>query len=89
MARRRIADTIAERMRAEGRDSVLWGDGFLSDQRDLFRLANMHPLNVIEAACNALERAPDLFEKRMVHAHDARCRARVVRGFKLKEPSHD
>lgn len=81
----RLADRIADEMIGEGITCVSWGDGLLVNAcRDHTRLKNPHPLNVMKAACDALERAPDRFEKFMMHGHDARARQRVVRAFKLK-----
>lgn len=83
----RIADHIAEYMRAEGHRSLCWGDGALVNAaRDHIKgRAGSHPLNVMTAACNAMERAPDLFEKFKIHGHDCRSNARVVRAFRLIE----
>lgn len=82
----RLAERIAEALRAEGAVWVCWGDGILVEAcGDHVKLKNNHPLNVINAACNAMERAPDIFEKHLVRGHDARCRSRLVRAFKLRE----
>jgi hypothetical protein len=76
---------MADAMRRDGITCVSWGDGILVDTcREHMRLKNSHPLNVMKAACDAMERAPDLFEKFMMYGHDARARARVVRAFRLK-----
>lgn len=88
MGRKRIADHIADALRREGTEWVCWGDGILCDvARPLLRgRAAAHPLNAITAACDAMERAPDLFEKHLMHGHDSRTRARVVRAFRLIAP---
>ena len=80
----RLADHIAAEMRLQGIHCVCWGDGMLVDVcSDRMRLKNDHPLNVMTAACDAMERAPDLFRKFMMLGHDARCRQRLVRAFEL------
>lgn len=82
----RIADHIAAALREDGTEWVCWGDGILVDvaKPHLKGHAASHPLNVMTAACNAMERAPDLFEKHKMHGMDCRGRSRVVRAFKLK-----
>jgi hypothetical protein len=66
-------------------DRIMWGDGLLNDVvygHVTGRMAK-HPLDRMIVALNALERAPDLFRKTHVHAHDSACRERVVRCFQL------
>jgi hypothetical protein len=83
---KRVADYIAEAMEKDGIECICWGDGLLVDVgRDHLKLRNMHPLNVTKAACDALENAPDRFEKFMMRGHDARARPRLVRAFRLKQ----
>ena len=79
----RIADHIAAYMDREGITYAAWGDGFLCDVgRPLMRgRAAAHPLNSITAACDAMERAPDLFRKFRMRGHDSNGRARIVRCF--------
>ena len=81
----RIADHIAAQMRADAITCVCWGDGILCDvARPLLRgRAASHPLNAMTAACDALERAPDLFRKFRMRGHDSNGRARIVRAFEL------
>lgn len=80
----RLADHIAEAMKQENIRYICWGDGFLVDTaRDHLKLRNMHPLNILKAACDAMERAPDRFEKFMMRGHDCRARQRLVRAFRL------
>src|ERR1700689_2462651 len=82
----RLAEHIAAELRVRGYRSVTWGDGVLVDAAgDHTRLTNNHPLNVMKAALTALERAPDLFRKTYIIAHDGRARRRAVRCFWLKE----
>lgn len=88
MARVRLADRIAHAMIADDgyTDCIMWGDGLLNDcVVDHGSKAKMarHPLDRMIIALNALERAPDLFEKRRIHAHDSNANARVVRSFRL------
>lgn len=82
----RLADRIAHAMiEHDYGDRIMWGDGLLNDaivDHVRGRLAE-HPLDRMIAACNALERAPDLFRKYRAHGCDSRNRARVVRGFQL------
>lgn len=86
MSRVRLADRLAHAMIEQDYGStIMWGDGLLNDVaygHVSGRLSN-HPLDRMILALNALERAPDLFEKRMIHAHDSNNHSRVVRGFKL------
>ncbi|WP_422363133.1 hypothetical protein [Pyruvatibacter mobilis] len=88
MTKKRIAEYIAEALIEDGTTCVCWGDGILVDvaRPHLKGHAASHPLNVMTAACNALERAPDLFEKRKMYGMDCRGRARLVRMFMLKQP---
>ncbi len=81
----RIADRVAHAIIKDGTESVLWGDGILNDAGGDYVKGKMahHPLDRITAVCNALERATDLFEKKLVHAHDSNCNPRAVRGFWL------
>jgi hypothetical protein len=82
----RLADRIAHAMLAEDFGStIMWGDGLLNDVSygHVSGRLSKHPLNRMILALNALERAPDLFEKRMIHAHDSNNSERLVRGFKL------
>lgn len=80
----RLADRIAVEMTSRGVACVCWGDGVLVDAcRDHVSLRNDHPINVMKAACDALERAPDRFQKFRMKGHDSRARARTVRAFKL------
>ncbi len=86
----RIADHIAIAMREAGLSSVMWGDGLLVNAaRQHMRLRNSHPLNVMTAACNAMERAPDIFEKRHIRGCDCNGNSRLVRGFLLIEPTNE
>lgn len=82
----RIADRIAHAMIEQDYGGmIMWGDGMLNDAicgHVTGKLAR-HPLDRMIAACNALERAPDLFEKRMIRAVDSNNHERLVRGFKL------
>jgi hypothetical protein len=66
-------------------DIIMWGDGLLNDASYGHVTGKMskHPLDRMIMALNALERAPDLFEKRHVRAHDSNCHERLVRSFKL------
>lgn len=94
MDRYRIADDIAHQL-IDGYDFkigsiVMWGDGILSDASGLItgKLSN-HPLDRMTAACNALERAPDLFQKVKIRGMDSHARSRDVRGFRLiGKPRH-
>lgn len=82
----RLADRIAAHMIEEGITNCCWGDGFLVDVcRDHMSLENDHPIMVLTAACNAMERAPDLFKKWKIRAMDSRGHDRVVRAFGLKD----
>jgi hypothetical protein len=85
--RKRIADYVADYMREENMSSVCWGDGFLVDASASHIRGKMskHPLDIMTAACNALERAPDIFEKFMMRGHDCNGNPRVVRAFRLKD----
>lgn len=86
MARVRLADRIAQAMiEQDYGDTIMWGDGLLNDiaHGHVTGRLSRHPLDRMIAACNALERAPDLFEKRHIHGCDSRNRERLVRGFKL------
>lgn len=82
----RLADRIAHAMIAEDYGStIMWGDGLLNDVaygHVTGRMAN-HPFDRMLAALNALERAPDLFEKRHIRGCDSRGQNRLIRGFKL------
>lgn len=81
----RIADHIHKYFIEHDIEIVMWGDGCLVDaSRKHVKLKNMHPLNVMDAAINAMDRAPDLFEKSYVRGHDSQSRQRVVRSFKVK-----
>ena len=81
----RLADRIADEMKRQNVRCVSWGDGLLVDVcRSRMRLKNDHPLNVMKAACNALERAPDRFRKFMMRGHDCNGNARLVRAFELR-----
>ncbi len=81
----RIADHIHKYFVEHDIEITIWGDGCLVDAASKHvKLKNMHPLNVMEAAVNALDRAPDLFEKGYVRAHDSQLRQRVVRSFRVK-----
>lgn len=81
---KRLADHVADEMDRRGTQYVSWGDGILVDVcRERMHLKNDHPLNVLKAACDALERAPDRFRKFMMVGHDARGRTRTVRAFEL------
>ena len=85
-ARVRLADRIAAAMIAKDYgDRIMWGDGLLNDaivDHVRGRLSR-HPLDRLTAACNALDRAPDLFRKYRVNGCDSRCRNRVVRAYQL------
>ncbi|MEO0568292.1 MAG: hypothetical protein AAF066_11210 [Pseudomonadota bacterium] len=83
----RIADHIAEYMREHDIHCLMWGDGSLVNaaREHISGRSGSHPLNVMTAACNAMERAPDLFRKTRIHGCDANGNARVVRGFWLRE----
>lgn len=86
MARVRLADRIAHAMiEADYGDTIMWGDGLLNDVAYGHVKGKMakHPLDRMIVALNALERAPDLFEKRMIHGCDCSGNNRLVRGFKL------
>lgn len=86
MSRVRIADRIAHAMIEQDYGStIMWGDGLLNDVAADHITGKMsrHPLDRMTAACNALERAPDLFEKRFIRGHDCNGHDRLVRGFKL------
>jgi len=81
----RLAERIANELRSQGGVWCSWGDGILVDVcYDHVKIRNKHPLNVMKAACDAMERAPDIFEKLMIRGHDARCRPRLIRAFKLR-----
>lgn len=80
----RIADRIAVKMREIGLTRCCWGDAFLGDDYGI-KLRNNHPLNRITAACNAMERAPDLFEKYHIRGMASGGQERIVRGFRLKD----
>ena len=81
----RIADHIAIYMREHDISALMWGDGALvnASRAHISGRSGAHPLNVMTAACNAMERAPDLFRKTRVHGSDANGNARVVRCFWL------
>jgi hypothetical protein len=82
----RLADHIARAMiDQEYGDTIMWGDGLLNDIAvdHVKGKLGRHPLDRMIAALNALERAPDLFEKGMIHGCDCSGHNRVVRGFKL------
>lgn len=79
----RIADRIALHMREQGTEWIMWGDGSLVDAAHGHVKAN-HPLDVMRAACDAMDRAPDLFEKHTIRGMDSRARDRLVRGYRLK-----
>lgn len=84
--RARIADRFAHAMiEQDFGPNVMWGDGFLSDLAGGLVKGKMsrHPLDRMTAMLNALERAPDLFEKRYIRGGDCKGRNRLVRGFKL------
>ena len=84
--RLRLADRIAHAMvEQDYGDTIMWGDGLLNDVAYGHVSGKMagHPLDRMIMALNALERAPDLFEKRMINGCDSRGANRVVRGFKL------
>lgn len=81
----RIADRIAAYMRENNMESLGHGDGALSDAAaEHVNLGRSHPLNVMGAALDAMERTPDLFEKFYRRSSDCRGRQRLVRCFRLK-----
>lgn len=82
----RLADRIAHAMISQDYgDHIMWGDGLLNDVAYGHVRGRMgrHPLDRMTAACNALERAPDLFKKSRTLGMDSRGRERVVRYFCL------
>lgn len=86
MARVRLADRIAHAMiEQDYGGTIMWGDGLLNDAAYGYVKGRraFHPMNRMQAAVDALARAPDLFAVRHINAHDSLNRARVVRSFKL------
>jgi hypothetical protein len=87
--RYRLADRIAQAMIDDDGyydQCIMWGDWLLNDcvvDHGCTGKMARHPLDRMIVALNALERAPDLFQKQHVHAHDCNANARVVRSFKL------
>lgn len=79
----RMADEIADYMRALGLKSIGWGDDALVNACRNDR--HKHALDAMQAGLAAMERAPDLFEKRRILAHDRNGNPRVVRNFRLRE----
>lgn len=79
----RIADRIAAHLRSLGITSCCWGDGLLTEEFGI-NLKNNHPLNRMTAACDAMERAPDLFEKFHIRGMASNGQERIVRAFRLK-----
>ena len=88
----RLADRIADGMMADGCHTMGWNDHRLVDYiGGHTRLKNSHPMNVMRAACDAMDRAPDRFEKFYRRSADIRGNDRIVRCFRLltKEKDHD
>lgn len=80
----RIADHIFKYMIEKDIRCLMWGDGELVNAAGPHvTVYNQHPLNVMTAALNAMERAPDLFLKQRIRGHDSRVRQRTVRGFRI------
>lgn len=84
-ARVRLADIIAHAMALNDYGTtIMWGDGLLNDVaygRVTGKKAQ-HPLDRQILALNALDRAPDLFEKRYIRVWTGVAETRV-RSFKL------
>ena len=88
----RIADHIAAYMIENDLSHLMWGDGHLvnaAHDHVCFKTKPKHPLNVMDAACAAMDRAPDLFIKSHIRGMDSKGRPRVVRSFKLKQPESE
>ena len=84
----RIAEHIAAELKRAGLCSVSWGDPILVDSLpERTRRRNSHPLAAMKSACDALDRAPDLFTKAFIKAHDKSGTPRVVRSFRLIDKS--
>lgn len=88
MTRIRLADRIANVMLDPDSgygNVIMWGDGLLNDVAYGHVTGRMskHPLDRMIMALNALERAPDLFQKSWTLAHDSNGRQRRVRSFRL------
>lgn len=82
----RLADRIAHAMIEDGYGQhIMWGDGLLNDAAygHVKGRLSRHPLDRMIAALNALDRAPDLFEKHWYSGIDSNGRPRRLRAFKL------
>jgi hypothetical protein len=81
----RLADRIAHAMiEQDYGSSIMWGDGLLNDVAygHVKGRRSKHPLDRQLAALDALERAPDLFQKHYIRLHTGPGE-RLVRSFKL------
>lgn len=79
-----IGDNTIAYMKREGSYTLIWGDGALCDISHDSGVTVQHPINKIARSIRALE-TDKRFTKMLVHAHDSRGRARIVRGFNLRE----
>ncbi|MBO9602584.1 MAG: hypothetical protein J7496_08760 [Novosphingobium sp.] len=80
----RIADHVAHLLIADGIESACWGDGVMCEASYAYSPdAHIHPLDRIAAAVSSCERAPDLFRKTLIAAHDSNGNPRTVRCFWL------
>lgn len=85
----KVAQAVAEGMRAEGCFSVGWGDGWVLDTAgDLVTVKHDHPMNRMRAVFAHLERARDMFEKGHRRSMNSRGAEVIVRVFRLKPEFH-
>ena len=68
------------------RPSVGYGDLSLLDKISMIAGLVGHPIENHAKILNALDRSPENFNKRKIHAHDSRGKKRLVRNF---EPRWD
>lgn len=79
-----IGDLTIAYMKREECYTLMWGDGALCDIAYDAGVRIDHPLNKIDRSIRALE-GDKRFTKMRIHGMDSRGRARIVRGFNLKE----
>ena len=81
----KIGKILAIRMQEKGFTALGYGDGALVDISDgLFKLKNMHPLNITAAALDAMHRCPEYFEEAKRKSINAAGNEQLVRCFFLK-----
>lgn len=88
MARNKtIPEIIHARMIEHNIECLAWGDTLISEiAGGLFEnMKYPHPLTRMGYILDAMERRPDLFEKKYLRGHDRRYRSRKVRIFYLKK----